>query len=187
MDRERGFIWTISQSMLDELLLEARTAPRLRAIRRLHGGDWEHAHRMLNALVPGTYVRPHYHPDRYQGEGFILLRGRMALLIFDDQGDVDSGRSRVLRAGVAGVAGVAGLPGLMDNYCLGIDLPPRVWHGLVALEESVIYEVKGQPVGGYAQANDKCFAPWAPEEGSNEASDYLRHLESIARGLESNV
>jgi cupin fold WbuC family metalloprotein len=180
MNREREFIWTISQSMLDELLLEARAAPRLRAIRRLHGGDWEHAHRMLNALIPGTYVRPHYHPDRYQGEGFILLRGRMALLIFDDLGSVDSARSRVLRAGVANVAGEA------DNYCLGIDLPPRVWHGLVALEETVIYEVKGQPAGGYVQANDKCFAPWAPEEGSNGASDYLRHLECIAYRLESN-
>ena len=130
---------------------------------------------MLNALIPGTYVRPHHHPDLYQHEGFIVLRGRMALLLFDDQGQVDLERSRVL--GLGGGGGI----------CLGMDLPPGTWHSLVALEETVIYEVKGQPAGGYVAANDKGFAPWSPAEGSAEAAGYLRELERVARQLESGA
>ena len=161
-------IHQINAAAIDDLLQQARTSPRLRAIRRLHDDDWEHAHRMLNALVPGTYVRPHRHPDEHQGEGFILLRGRLALLIFNDAGAVDNNLSLVLS---------------QNDGCLGMDLPPGVWHSLVALEETVIYEVKGQPAGGYVQANDKDFAPWSPEEGSPQAADYLRRLIQSAERL----
>ena len=161
-------IQTIDRRMLDELLQQARAAPRRRALRRLHDDDWEHAHRMLNALTPGTYVRPHRHLDPYKGEGFILLRGRLALLIFDEAGAVSAAASCVLSAA---------------DGCLGMEIPPGHWHALVALEESVIYEVKGQPAGGYVQDSDKDFAPWAPAEGADEAADYLRQLEAAAQSL----
>lgn len=123
---------------------------------------------MLNALVPGTYVRPHRHPDEHQGEGFILLRGRLALLVFTTDGNIDFIQSRVLTA---------------RDGCCGMDIPPHTWHSLVALEESVIYEVKGQPAGGYVAARDKEFAPWAPEENAAEADDYCRALEQAAQQL----
>ena len=56
----------------------------------------------------------------------------------------------------------------------GVDLAPGIFHGLVALEpDTVIYEVKDGP---YAAANDKAFAPWAPEEGSPEAARYREGL-----------
>ena len=161
-EMNQRLIQTINSDALDKLLEEARTSPRRRAICRLHEGDWEHAHRMLNALTPGTYVRPHRHPDKQQGEGFILLRGRLALLIFDDQGKIDFEHSQVLTP---------------SDGCLGMDIPPGFWHSLVALEDTVIYEVKGQPRGGYVQANDKDFAQWSPEEGSSEAANYIRQLE----------
>lgn len=159
---------TIDAGMIEGLLGEARISARRRAIRRLHSGDWEHCHRMLNALVPGTYVQPHRHPDRHQGEGFIILKGRLALLIFDDDGSVDAGLSRVLSP---------------EDGVLGIDIASGIWHSLVALEECVIYEVKGQPPGGYVQADDKEFAPWAPAEGEPSVDGYLRSLEQTARGL----
>jgi len=44
----------------------------------------------------------------------------------------------------------------------------------------VIYEVKGQPAGGYVKAQDKDFAPWAPEEDSREADEYCRFLYKAA-------
>ena len=162
---EQRSIQPITSGALDELLDAARSSPRLRAIRRLHAGDWEHAHRMLNALARGTYVCPHRHPDPHQGEGFILLRGRLALLVFDDEGRVEREASRVLSS--------------QTGVC-GMELPPLTWHGLVALEDSVIYEVKGQPAGGYVQARDKEFAPWAPAEGAPGATAYLRELEQEA-------
>ena len=162
----------LQAALLDELLQQARKSTRRRAILCLHEGAWEHAHRMLNALAVGTYVRPHRHEDVHKGEGFILLRGAVALLIFTDSGEIDYENSRILSA-------VAG--------CLGMDIPPGFWHSVVALEDTVIYEVKGQPSGGYVQAQDKDFAPWSPDEGSREADDYCGFLYDAALAVASRT
>jgi cupin fold WbuC family metalloprotein len=161
-------IQSIQQNTLDDLLARARQHPRKRAIQRLHDDDWEHCHRMLNALTPGTYVRPHRHADQYKGEGFILLRGQLALLIFNNDGTIDWAHSRLLAH---------------ETGCLGMDIPPGIWHSLVALTDTVIYEVKGQPAGGYVQDSDKDFAPWSPAEGAPEADAFCRELEALARQL----
>lgn len=161
-------IQTITSSLLDELLQQAAASPRQRAIHCLHAGDWEHCHRMLNALTPGTYVRPHRHDSDHQSEAFVLLRGRLALLLFDENGDVDFAHSRILSPA---------------DGLFGMDIPPRLWHSLVALEDSVIYEVKGHPAGGYVQERDKNFAPWSPEEGSAQSEAYLQKLENAAQRL----
>ena len=161
---------TITAATLDALLARACQAPRLRAIQRLHDDDWEHAHRMLNALTPGTYVRPHRHPDKYKGEGFVLLRGRIAVLIFDETGALNRAASCVLS---------------QADGCYGMDIPPGVWHSLVALEESVLYETKGQPAGGYVPDSDKDFAPWSPAEGDATAADYVKQLEAMTEQVKS--
>jgi cupin fold WbuC family metalloprotein len=161
-------ITQITAPLLDDLLARAAASPRKRAIHCFHAGDWEHAHRMLNALTVGTYVRPHRHASEFQSEGFILLRGRLVLLIFDDEGRVEREQSLVLAAEEGG---------------FGMDIAPATWHSLVALADSVIYEVKGHPAGGYVEARDKDFAPWSPEEGSAESADYLKFLEQEAHCL----
>jgi cupin fold WbuC family metalloprotein len=161
-------IAAINAALLDELLERAAASPRRRAIHCFHAGDWEHSHRMLNALKVGTYVRPHRHASEFQSEGFILLRGRLALLIFDEGGHVLRDQSLIMSA---------------EDSCFGMDISPATWHSLVALEDSVIYEVKGHPAGGYVAERDKDFAPWSPEEGSAEAAAYLRSLEEEARRL----
>jgi hypothetical protein len=51
------------------------------------------------------------------------------------------------------------------------------------LTDTVIYEVKGQPAGGYVQDSDKDFAPWSPAEGAPEADAFCRELEALARQL----
>ena len=56
----------------------------------------------------------------------------------------------------------------------GIDLRPGLWHSIAALTPvAVCYEVKPGP---WDPATDKEFAPWAPEEGSDAASQYLATL-----------
>jgi cupin fold WbuC family metalloprotein len=162
-------IQAITADTLNELLAEARQSPRKRAIRCLHDGAWEHAHRMLNALTPGTYVRPHRHADQYKGEGFILLRGKLAVLVFDDTGVLNQSASRILDANAGS---------------FGMEIPPGYWHSLVALEESVIYEVKGQPAGGYVQDSDKDFAAWSPAEGAPESAAFVAQLETLAAQIQ---
>jgi cupin fold WbuC family metalloprotein len=162
-------IQAITSDTLNELLCEARQSPRKRAIRCLHDGAWEHAHRMLNALTPGTYVRPHRHADQYKGEGFILLRGKLAVLVFDDAGALNQSASRILDTSAGS---------------FGMEIPPGFWHSLVALEESVIYEVKGQPAGGYVQDSDKDFAAWSPAEGAPESAGFVTQLEILATQIQ---
>lgn len=161
-------IQAITSQKLDKLIEQARLSPRLRTIHCFHEGDWEHCHRMLNALCVGTYVRPHRHADKHQSECFILMRGKLALLIFDDDGTVDTAHSLLLSPA---------------DGIYGMDIPPMIWHTLVALEDSVIYEVKGHPSGGYVGERDKSFAPWSPAEGDDSAPAYLKQLEAYAENL----
>jgi cupin fold WbuC family metalloprotein len=156
--------------LLDDLLTQAHQLPRRRAIHCFHAGDWEHCHRMLNALAVGTYVRPHRHGNEHQTEGFVLLRGQLAILVFDDEGQFDRSRSYLLS---------------LASGNIGLQIKPGIYHTLIALEDSVIYEVKGHPTGGFVLERDKDFAPWSPAEGSEAAAPYLRKLESLAQQLVS--
>lgn len=161
-------IQTINGQLLDNLLAKAHQVPRLRTIHCFHEGDWEHCHRMLNALAVGTYVRPHRHGNEHQSEGFIILRGKLAILIFDVDGQLDAANSCVLSLASGNV---------------GMNIKPGIWHTLVALEDSVVYEVKGHPTGGFVAERDKDFAPWSPAEGDEAAPVYLRKLETLAQQL----
>ena len=127
---------------------------------------------MLNALTVGTYVRPHRHGNEHQSEGFILLRGTLAILIFTADGQFDADQSGVLSHARGN---------------LGLNIKPGVWHTLVALEDAVIYEVKGHPTGGYVATRDKDFAPWSPEEGSAEANAYLQELTALAQQMHATL
>lgn len=112
---------------------------------------------MLNALQPGSYVRPHRHLLPPKAESSVLLRGSIGFITFHDDGRVD--RQLVLSAG---------------SSSFGVDCQPGPFHTLFALEpDTVVFEVKPGP---YDPASDKDFAPWAPEEGSPEATAYLERL-----------
>ncbi|MCL5959382.1 MAG: WbuC family cupin fold metalloprotein, partial [Chloroflexi bacterium] len=129
-------IHRITDQLLDSLMERARRSPRKRVMHTFHSGPWEHAHRMLNVITPGSYTQPHRHLDPHKSEGFVILRGRVAVVIFDDSGAVDRGQTTVLEQG---------------SSITGIDIGPNTWHTLVAYEDSALYEVKGQPSQGYDQ------------------------------------
>jgi hypothetical protein len=57
-----------------------------------------------------------------------------------------------------------------------VDIERGVWHTLVSLaDDTVILEIKRGP---YCAETDKTFAAWSPEEGTAEASSYLKQLEA---------
>jgi len=156
-------IQKITKKLIENILDEARKIERKRAMHCFHQGDWEHVHRMLNALTTGSYAQPHRHNDKYKSESFAILKGNLAVLVFNDKGVIDFVSSAILEEG---------------GETLGIDIPPGVWHTIVAKEDSVIFEIKGQPDEGYSKESDKEFAPWAPVEGSEEADKYLAWLKN---------
>lgn len=147
----------ITEALVDETVRQSRIAPRGRMIAPLHRSLTDPVHRMLNAIQPGSYVRPHRHIDPPKPEAWIVLRGRLLIVTFHDDGTVD--RHLVLAA-------------QSDRF--GVDLVPGLYHTVAALaSDTVIYEVKSGP---YEAMTDKAFAPWAPEEGTAEAEAYLSKL-----------
>jgi len=147
----------IDQKRLDRLSREAATAERRRKNLNLHDDYADPCQRLFNAMEPGTYVRPHRHLDPPRSECFMAIRGKLALVVFVDDGQIET----VVPFG-DGCETVA------------IDLPPATWHSLVSLEAgSIFFETKPGP---YAALSDKDFAPWSPEEGSVEAQRYLEDL-----------
>jgi cupin fold WbuC family metalloprotein len=151
----------IDNAMLDELSGEATASPRGRRNRNFHSNDAQPAHRLLNAIEPGSYVMPHRHLDLNKDETMVVLRGRLGLIVFDDAGN----SARVLVLG----------PGL---DALGVDLAHGIWHTVFALEPGTIFlEAKAGP---YLPLTVAEKAPWAPAEGAADAPAYLARLMSLA-------
>ena len=117
----------IDQNILDELTAQAKASPRLRINLNFHQSLDEKCHRFLNAVEPGTEVPIHRHPTK--DETFIVLRGKVKVLTYNDDGSVmDSVK----------------LCPLEGRY--GVDIPKGVWHTIEAIEtNTVIFECKEGP------------------------------------------
>jgi cupin fold WbuC family metalloprotein len=113
--------------------------------------------RMLNAFEPGTYIQPHKHETPDKREVFIVLRGSLVVVFFDDFG---TPTDFVLLD--------------RDKGNFAVEIPVGAWHTVIALESgSVVYEVKDGP---YFPISDKNFASWAPKEGDANCGLYLEQL-----------
>lgn len=149
----------IDDALFDRVAREAAASPRARQNHNFHRTLEENPNRLLNVLLPGSYITPHRHDEPPRPEAFLLLRGRVAFFLFDDAGQVS--HAVVLQA-----------PG--GPHPVGIDVDPGVWHTLAALDApAVCYEVKPGP---YIATSDKEFAPWAPREGEAGCAAYLAGL-----------
>lgn len=125
-----------------------------------HEGPGDNPHRMLNALLRGTYVRPHRHVAPPKSEAYLPLTGRVGVVCFDGNGAVTE---RFLLDA--------------EGEVRGVDLPPGIWHTVLALSESsVCYEVKPGP---WEPASDKDFASWAPAEQTPEAAEFVIRMEAL--------
>ena len=82
--RQPGFL---DQSLFTELASKAAANPRGRQHHNFHAME-EPCHRMAVGLQPSTYIPPHRHLSADKAECLIVLRGKLGLLIFDEQGVV---------------------------------------------------------------------------------------------------
>jgi cupin fold WbuC family metalloprotein len=150
-------ITVIDDDLLSEVCAEATTSPRRRKNRNFHPTDDHPAHRLLNAMQPDSYIAPHRHLDPNKDETFVVLRGLLGLIVFDDAGGV----VQTAKVGAGGAA-------------IGGDIPHGTWHTAVALEpDTVFFEAKAGPYLPFTAAER---APWAPAENSVEAPAYLASL-----------
>ena len=145
----------MDSALFARLIERARRSPRRRTNHNFHRSMEENPHRFLNVMLKGTYITPHRHADPPKTEGFVVLQGEVATLIFDDAGNVVETH-------------------ILGRHAVGIDIQAGVWHTFAVLSEhAVCYEVKPGP---YSAANDKDFAKWAPREGGAGAAAYLERL-----------
>jgi len=151
----------IDRAAMAELVSKARSNPRRRMHRNLHSSYDEPCQRLIIAMEPDSYIRPHRHLADPKPEAFIALVGRLALLTFADDGTIQN----VTKLGP-------------DDDALAVDLPAGTWHAVVSLQTgSVFYETKPGP---YNPIQAKDMAPWAPDAGSEEATAYLAQLKAAA-------
>lgn len=118
----------INKDLIDKLFVEAKENPRLRQNLDLRTSAEDGSQRMLNALLPGTVVPIHRHPN--STENVFLLCGKLVEVIYDEDGNV---KERILLDPAAG------------SY--GCVVPQGAWHTVEVLEPSVIYEAKDGKYG----------------------------------------
>ena len=137
----------VGSEQLAPLLEAAAASTRKRSHLLLHADQQDQVQRLLIALEPESYVRPHVH--REQWEMIVLLRGRFDFLIFDPQAEL------VQRLAMSVASPV-------------VQIPRGTWHSGVALApETLVLEIKPGPY----RPNE--FAPWAPEEGEPASSAFV--------------
>jgi len=147
----------ISNKLLSELSQKAALLPRKRLNLNFHEELTDPINRMLNAFEPGTYIQPHKHENPDKREVFIILKGALVVVIYDESGNPTD---------------FALLDSKKGTYAL--EIPPGVWHSVISLESgTVVYEIKDGP---YLPISDKNFASWAPKEGDPNCDEYLARL-----------
>ena len=101
----------INKQLLDETSERAKQSPRLRMNYNFHEQLDDPVNRLLNAMEPDTYIRPHRHLNPDKDEIFLLLRGKAMLFIFDNDGNITE---KLLLDPLAG------------SY--GAEIKPGIWH-----------------------------------------------------------
>jgi cupin fold WbuC family metalloprotein len=150
----------VSRDLLQQLTESARTSPRLRKNHNLHHSDESRCHRLLNAIEPASYIRPHRHLDPEKDEAFILMSGRLGIILFSESGEVTE---TVVLSHQEGMQAA--------------DVPNGIYHTAVSLEPgTVFFESKAGP---YLPLREAEIAVWAPPEGNGGAAKYLEQLRQL--------
>ena len=154
----------INKELLNKLFEQAKVNPRLRQNFDLRTSANDNSQRMLNALLPGTVVPIHRHPQ--STENVFLLCGKLVEVIYDERGDE---KERILLDPAAG------------NY--GCVVPQGAWHTVEVLEPSVIYEAKD---GKYGEDGSETFDAFKAKEAEEKtpAAAFPNSLGDLKKNIE---
>lgn len=160
----------INKELIDGLFDQAQVNPRLRQNYDLRTSEGDHSQRMLNALLPGTVVPIHRHPQ--STENVFLLCGKLVEVVYDNEGNETD---RILLDPTAG------------SY--GCVVPQGAWHTVEVLEPSVIFEAKDGKFGEDGsetldafrakEAENKKQASPTTEPFSNSLGDLKKNIEYL--------
>ena len=154
----------INKELLDNLFEQAKENPRLRQNLDLRTSSADTSQRMLNALLPGTVVPIHRHPE--STENVFLLCGKIVEVIYDESGNE---KERIH------------LDPTVGNY--GCVVPQGAWHTVEVMEPSVIYETKD---GKYGEDGSESFDAFKEKEAENKKQDSATFSNSLG-DLKKNI
>ena len=155
----------INKDLLDNLFEQAKENPRLRQNLDLRTSVDDNSQRMLNALLPGTVVPIHRHPQ--STENVFLLCGKIVEVICDENGN------KIERIHLDPTVG---------NY--GCVVPQGAWHTVEILEPSVIYEAKD---GKYGEDGSETFDAFKAKEAENNeqaSATFSNSLGDLKKNIE---
>jgi cupin fold WbuC family metalloprotein len=101
----------IDNQLINNVIEQAKQSPRLRKNYNFHGSLDDKCHRFLNALEMGTEVPVHHHVTK--DESFVLLKGRVRVNTYNDNGEILE--SVVLSH---------------EDGRYGVDIPKDTWHNV---------------------------------------------------------
>ena len=155
----------INKDLLDSLFEQAKENPRLRQNMDLRTSSADTSQRMLNALLPGTVVPIHRHPQ--STESVFLLCGKIVEVICDENGN------EIERIHLDPTVG---------NF--GCVVPQGAWHTVEVLEPSVIYEAKD---GKYGEDGSETFDAFKAKEAENKeqaSTTFSNSLGDLKKNIE---
>ena len=156
---------TINKGLLDKLFEQAAVNLRLRQNIDLRTSVNDNSQRMLNALLPGTIVSIHRHPQ--STENVFLLRGKVVEVIYDEYGNE---KERIL------------LDPAIGNY--GCVVPQGAWHTVEVLEPSVIYETKDGRYGEDGSETYEAFMAMEAEKKEQASPAFSNSLGDLKKNIE---
>ncbi|KZM42594.1 hypothetical protein OA92_11885 [Marinomonas sp. SBI22] len=149
--------------LFQELIEKAEQSERKRSHHCFHTEHSDPVQRMCIGLKKGTYVRPHFHGQTNKWEMLLVLKGQMALVVFDQAGNV-----------------IEKLSLSPNQPIMGTEFPENTWHSIYPeTEDVIILELKPGP---FTPAQESDFAAWAPKEGEQGVSEFMAWLESAKLG-----
>lgn len=154
----------IDKKLISNLFEKALTNPRLRNSFDLRNPT-DGGQRMLNALLPGTVVPVHRHPQ--SNENVLLLCGKLVEIIYDENGN------EIERIHLDPTVG---------NF--GCVVPQGAWHTVEVLEPSVIYEAKD---GKYGEDGSETFDASKAKEAENKeqaSATFSNSLGDLKKNIE---
>ena len=155
----------INKELLDSLFEQAKENPRLRQNLDLRTSSADTSQRMLNALLPGTIVPIHRHPQ--STENVFLLCGKIVEVICDENGN------EIERIHLDPTVG---------NY--GCVVPQGAWHTVEVLEPSVIYESKDGKYGEDGSETFDAFKTKEAEDKEQVSTTFSNSLGDLKKDIE---
>lgn len=153
------------KDFLGKLFEQATMNPKLRQSFDLRTSEADTSQRMLIALLPGTVVPIHRHPQ--STENVFLLCGKIVEVICDENGN------EIERIHLDPTVG---------NY--GCVVPQGAWHTVEVLEPSVIYEAKD---GKYGEDGSETFDAFKAKEAKNKeqaSATFFNSLGDLKKDIE---